>query len=663
MTMMLATLLLVLAAHASPAASAAACASSIRGIMAPFAVYFSGAALDGNAAKFNFTLAAYPDTAVNDATAAPQNIYCQQLQYYPKLKPRVRPPKPASNACCSRAAAGAPARLALTLDAKCAARRGLDALAVLLDGVAIPRSGGQDGGGFTVSGETVEVPLAGWVAGAAGGDARGVLTLMLPGSNPCVAASSAALFGPCPEHDGCKYDLATSPVAGQKLSACCRASGGTWDPFAPPQLRSRDSHGAENMTERYLVIGDVGMTVDGDHDWDSYGKPLPPFTADTRRSTAPWLVGQHEVARQLAKAAEYLRPANIINVGDNFYMLGLNGTAVSKMFDLTFRRPYMLYSSLANVTWLSVLGNHDIIEYVSYIQTYAGPSQPFAECTPNIVPSATLADCMAAKGGACWSPWFQTTAAVRDPRWRLEYDVWTAGKDRLLQLTFLNSNPIVYPENTFPDLYTYVPAGLASMNATQYLADLTAAIQPPPPPAPFRWRAAVAHHPLRDFGPHCVSPDAPFPTYTSECILMQPAAQAARNAGLHLWLNGHDHAQEVIALNASSGSPGRGTTWAVTTGAGCNYYTLTAMKGQQPPGLVWPVMGSTTCGSHAGPNRRAPRQYWSDQGFVGLGVTSDKLVIQAYSAATVKKCTRNRKWVRDNAGLAFNKLLRREDYA
>ena len=115
-----------------------------------------------------------------------------------------------------------------------------------------------------------------------------------------------------------------------------------------------------------------------------------------------------------------------------------------------------------------MLGNHDYIWYAHYINQYSGVGEAFEACTPNTVVNATMQDCLNA--ACCYSPAFQTTAAINDSRWRLETGVWDFS-GTMLQLIMLDSNPITYADYaTHQPLYDYVPGGLADQSGAANLA-------------------------------------------------------------------------------------------------------------------------------------------------------------------------------------------------
>jgi hypothetical protein len=215
--------------------------------VAPFSVTYAGkrGGTGGAPVEYDFKVEAWPDTAV-DASNAPTNVAC----FLKRTK--LYSPATGSN-CCSRAKAGVPRALQLTLAAVC------KDVSVTVGDTPVP---------FLVKGSDVQVPNLPWPV-AGGVQASVNVTLTFPPGSKCDAAVYEA-NGPCPPApNGCAYVVRTSTLDVPTKDACCditigSSTGGTWDPFSAYELARKDTEPSlRGAAERHLIIGDVGAGFDG----------------------------------------------------------------------------------------------------------------------------------------------------------------------------------------------------------------------------------------------------------------------------------------------------------------------------------------------------------------------------------------------------------------
>uniref|UniRef100_A0A7S1T6Y3 Calcineurin-like phosphoesterase domain-containing protein n=1 Tax=Compsopogon caeruleus TaxID=31354 RepID=A0A7S1T6Y3_9RHOD len=68
---------------------------------------------------------------------------------------------------------------------------------------------------------------------------------------------------------------------------------------------------------------------------------------------------QTDVGYEMARAAEVVKPAFLLNVGDNFYQTGV-ASVDDEQWQTSWRGVYLdNYKSMETIPWLTVLGNHD----------------------------------------------------------------------------------------------------------------------------------------------------------------------------------------------------------------------------------------------------------------------------------------------------------------
>jgi hypothetical protein len=149
-----------------------------------------------------------------------------------------------------------------------------------------------------------------------------------------------------------------------------------------------------------------------------------------------------------------------------------------------------------------------------------------------------------------------------------------------------------------------------------------------------------------------------FPTPDRQVVNVEPIRALVTARGVPLYLNGHDHSQQVTLLNK---------THVVTSGAGAKGGAVSTGKdGAQPPNLLWPTIGpsaaASTCNSQ-GAARDEVLRWRSDRGFAVVGADSSRLVLKMYNAAADPQCLGKVGWLRAHAGLSFAKEILATDYA
>jgi hypothetical protein len=56
------------------------------------------------------------------------------------------------------------------------------------------------------------------------------------------------------------------------------------------------------------------------------------------------------------------------------------------------------------------------------------------------------------------------------------------------------------------------------------------------------------------------------------------------------------------------------------------------------------------------------KRYTIDLGFAMLGAEADRLVVKLFSSGLEKDCLQNPKWLLNNVGLTYSKVLPKTDY-
>lgn len=147
---------------------------------------------DGGALH-DFRIQAWPDTG-RDSNGKRYNVYCAAGAKNHITPTNLKGQAGLDHPCCSRAAAGAPRELRVTLKpGACSAAEGLSQISVLLNGSPVPP--GVVTRKFAAAGSVVAVSLPAWPGGAAP-EARAEFTLSFPPGHACAA-------DPCPT-GGCR---------------------------------------------------------------------------------------------------------------------------------------------------------------------------------------------------------------------------------------------------------------------------------------------------------------------------------------------------------------------------------------------------------------------------------------------------------------------------
>ncbi|GBF89772.1 hypothetical protein Rsub_02942 [Raphidocelis subcapitata] len=137
---------------------------------------------------------------------------------------------------------------------------------------------------------------------------------------------------------------------------------------------------------------------------------------------------QLRAARMMADVAACAKPNFIISSGDNFYSHGLT-SANDPAFEESFSKVYSA-SSIKEVPWYAVLGNHD----------YNDGIDPAANSA-----CAAANDVRACPSGCCYSSTWEFTGARNDARWHLANGTWAVPglPSGLLEIFMVDTNPFI----------------------------------------------------------------------------------------------------------------------------------------------------------------------------------------------------------------------------
>jgi hypothetical protein len=205
----------------------------------------------------------------------------------------------------------------------------------------------------------------------------------------------------------------------------------------------------------------------------------------------------------------------------------------------------------------------------------------FQKCTPNLTPGATVAECLAAE--CCYSPIFQHTSHVNHPLWRLESTTYSVATP-LLDMMFWETNALAYADKKPKSKYwTNIPGGIATEDVA---AGLQAVLDGVKQNGAFRWKVVIGHHSLKNYGSHCIEKKEPWGTRNQECVNLDGVRANLTAMKLPLYINGHDHTQQVVQLADGNGN---GKTLVVTSGAGAkDAYVYGNADSSQPGDLLFP---------------------------------------------------------------------------